>query len=358
MADRRAVIVVDARIARRRTTGAARYVRELVGAIDAAAPDDLTLLVVNGPPGLPRRNALTTVGNLLIDLAWTHIALPLIALRHRAAAIHAPFNWGPAIASCPVVVTVHDLAWERVPETFPRFFRRYATLFTKLSVRRARGVIAVSRATATDLGELYATPAAKVRTIPNGVRPDAAPTSGPREPFILAVGEMEPRKRVLELVEAHRRYLAAAPSDPTPCRLVIVGAGGSQEQAVRAAAGPGVTLTGRIGDAELNDLYRRATLLVFPSSYEGFGLPVLEAMAHGCPALVAQNSSLIEICGEAGIPLRDPSIAGMSQALTSLLADREALRVRGEGSRAHAARFGWDRVAAATIAAYRETIRR
>lgn len=352
------MIIFDARIAHRRATGAATHVRQLVQALQAAAPPDLALRVVHGPPGLPRRNVLTTLGNLAIDLAWTHIALPVIALRRRAAAIHAPFNWAPAVAPCPTVVTVHDLAWERVPDTFPGFFRAYARLFTKLSARRADRVIAVSQATADDLARLYRIDRQKLRVVPNGVLPDAVPTGGPREPFILAVGEMEPRKRILDLVEGHRRYMRQAPREPLPCRLVIVGRGGSQEEVVRAAAGPEVTMTGRVSDSELRDLYRRATLLVFPSSYEGFGLPVLEAMAHGCPALVAQNSSLVEISGDAAIPLTDPTPQGIAAALADVLADRAALRVLGERSRAHAARYGWGDVARDTLSVYRETIRR
>lgn len=351
-------MIFDARIARRRATGAATHVRRLVAAISEADGQDVKLHVVHGPPALPRRNRLTTLGNLLVDLVWTHVAIPLIALRHRAAAIHAPFNWGPALAPCPVVVTVHDLAWERVPETFPGFFRRYARIATRVSAARARSIIAVSAATAADLVSLYRVDADRITVIPNGVDPDVAPASGPREPFILAVGEMEPRKRILELIAAHRRYLAGASAQPPPCRLVIVGSGGSQADAVRAAAGPEVTLTGFVSDEVLHDLYRRATLLVYPSSYEGFGLPVLEAMAHGCPALVAQNSSLVEISGDVAIPLADATVEGIAEALDSQLVDRQALRERGERSRAHAARYDWSHVAADTIARYRETIRR
>lgn len=347
-------VVFDARMARRRHTGTATYINGLIAAIGRAGADDIRLHVVTGPPPLPRRGRLTRIGNLVLDLVWTHIALPFIALRRRARVIHAPFNWGPALAACPTVVTVHDLAWERVPETFPGFFRRYARIFTRLTARRAARIVAVSQATADDLIALYRVPADRVQVIPNGVEADATPAMAPREPFILAVGEFEPRKRIMELVAGFTAYRANAPSDPPPCDLVLVGSGGSQADEVRAAATDHVTLTGFLAGDALPDLYRRATLLVFPSSYEGFGLPVAEAMAHGCPALVAQNSSLVEVGGDAAIPLDDPTASGIAEALTDVLADREALAARGERSRDHARLFDWDDVARRTLDVYRE----
>ena len=355
MADRH-VVIVDGRMARRRRTGAARYIHDLQAAIAREAPADLDVRFRFGPPGLPRRNRLTTAGNLTLDLAWQHVLLPLLARRERAATIHAPFNWAPRWAACPTVVTIQDLAWERVPETFPTPFRHYARIFTRQSARRARRVITTSASTGRDLTELYAIPAAKLRTIPIGVTlPPDAPTT-PREPFILAVGEFEPRKRILELVAAHRAYHRTSAADPPPCRLVLVGAGGSQEEAVRGAVGPECDMLGFVPDATLADLYRRASLLVYPSAYEGFGLPVLEAMTHGCPVLVARNSSLPEVGGDAALYLEDPTITGMTAALTDALADRAALAARGEASRAHAATFAWPHVAQQTLEVYREAI--
>lgn len=341
---------------RRRRTGTATYIRELTRALTAADPPDLRIVPVTGPPPLPRRNALTTIGNLALDLAWTHLLLPLAARRHRAALIHSPFNWGPALAPCPTVTTVHDLAWERVPETFPGLFRRYARLATRLTARRSRLLITDSSATADDLTDLYGTPPQRMRVVPIGVHPDTRPSTDPREPFILAVGEFEPRKRILELIAGHERYLATAPADPPPCRLVVVGSGGVDEPVAHAAAGLGVTFAGFVDHDELHDLYRRATLLVYPSRYEGFGLPVIEAMSHGCPALVAQNSSLIEVGGSVAIPLDDTTIPGIAQSLTEVLADRAALAELGRRSREHAASFDWDGVARRTLDVYREAI--
>ena len=355
MSDRR-VVLVDGRMARRRRTGAATYINDLQAALTAAAPEDLDVRFVFGPPPAPRRNRLTSAINAFLDLAWVHVLLPVTAWRHKAAVIHAPFNWAPRWSPCPVVVTVQDLAWERVPETFPAGFRRFARFFTRMSARHARRIIATSTSTADDLVALYRVPRDNIRVVPIGITPAAAEPQPTREAFILAVGEFEPRKRILELIAGHRAYFTAAPADPPPCRLVLAGSGGSQAHAVREAAGPEVDLLGFVSDERLTDLYRRATLLVYPSSYEGFGLPVLEAMTHGCPALIARNSSLTEVGRDAAFYLDDPTPQGIAAALATTLADRDALAAAGETARAHAARFSWDAVAADTLAVYREAI--
>jgi alpha-1,3-rhamnosyl/mannosyltransferase len=111
-----------------------------------------------------------------------------------------------------------------------------------------------------------------------------------------------------------------------------------------------------VSDEELRRLYRRATLLVYPSACEGFGLPVAEAMAHGCPALVAPTAALMEVGGEAALVIEDPSADGIARALGAALGDREALARRGEDARRRSAAFAWAGAAAGTLAAYREAI--
>src|SRR5262245_21478637 len=357
MADEPPLVLVDGRVARRRRTGVARHVRGLEAAIGGTSHDALRVSFSYGPPGVPRRGVLTTAANLLLDSLWLHVCIPALAAAHRAALVHAPVNWAPLWSPCPTVVTIHDLAWERMPEAFPRAFRAWARLLARRSVRRARLVIAVSNATALDVGAIYGVPAERIRVIPNGVDLPP-PSSAPREPFVLAVGEFEPRKRVLELIEGHRAYYHAAPPDPPPCRLVIAGAGGSQEEAARAAAGPECELLGFVDDARLRDLYRRATLLAYPSAYEGFGLPVAEAMAAGCPVLVARNSALVEVGGDAALPIDDATPAGIAGALARALADRAELARRGAAGRAEAERLSWPRAAASTLAVWVEAIGR
>jgi glycosyltransferase involved in cell wall biosynthesis len=353
------LVLVDGRMARRRPTGLATYIGELRHVLETRPAPDLRIEWVYGPPGLPRRGRITSVGNLVIDMLWLHVMLPLIALRRRASLVHAPVTWGPWWSPCPTVVTVHDLSWERVPSAFPENFRRYARLFARRSVRTAQRVIAVSESTARDLRELYKVPDALIRVVPNGVERDLRPPAT-REPFILCVGIMEPRKRIPLLAAAHARYWRDAPADPPRCRLVIVGGDGGDEPAVRAAAGPGCEIRGFVRREELVDLYRRATLLVYPSVYEGFGIPVAEAMAHGCPVMCARNSSLVEIGGDAAIFVDEADInpEGLAAALTDALSDRAALAERGEAGRELSERYSWPATATATRDVYRQALGR
>jgi glycosyltransferase involved in cell wall biosynthesis len=353
------LVLVDGRMARRRRTGISTYVYELRQVMDRRPASDLKVEWVFGPPGLPRWGRITSLGNLLLDSLWLHVLLPAIAWRRRAAVLHSPVNWGPWWSPCPRVVTVHDLSWERVPDAFPDDFRRYARRLARRSVKRAVRVIAVSESTAHDLRELYGVPPAKLRVVPNGVYPDTRPP-GPREPIVIGVGIREPRKRIGALVEGHALYYAAAPATPPPCRLVLVGGPGGDEERVRAAAGPACEVRDFVRREELVGLYRRATLLAYPSAYEGFGLPVVEAMAHGCPVLCARNSSLIEIGGRSAIFLDDADATpeGIAAALTAALSDREELARRGEAGRAEAARYSWPASATATRDVYRQALER
>ena len=350
-----ALVLVDARMARRRSSGVATYVRELRAAVEALAPADLRVVWMMGPPGLPQRNRLTSLGNLVLDLLWTHMWVPLVALARRADAIHATFNWAPWFSPCPTVVTVHDLSWEIFPEDYPSDFRAYARFFTRRSARRARLVITPSQATADDLVRLYRVPGWRMRPVPHGVHHDDHQT-GPRERFVLSVGVLHRRKRIVELVKGHALYYAASAPE-TRCRLVVVGGPAGEEDAVAAAAGPGCELRGFVSREELIDLYRRAMLLAYPSAYEGFGMPVAEAMAHGCPALVAPNSALLEVVGDSGFLLDEASPQGIAEALHRALADPDGLARRGERARHEALRFSWRASAEGHIAAWREAAR-
>jgi glycosyltransferase involved in cell wall biosynthesis len=170
------------------------------------------------------------------------------------------------------------------------------------------------------------------------------------------VGEFEPRKRVLELMRGHDRYFATAPGWPPICRLVIAGAGGSQEAEAYERCGVGCDMLGFISDDELHELYRRATLFVSLSAYEGFGLPIVEAMAHGCPVLVADNSSQAEVAGEGAFLIHDASPEAIAERLTEVLADRDELELRAEAARARAAELSWTETARKTTDVWREAL--
>ena len=160
--DPRPLVLIDARPARRRpVSGTATFVRELRRAIEEIAPTDIRLRWLSGPPGVPRRGRLTSAANAALDLGWTHVGLPVLALTLRARLIHGTFHWTPWFSPVPTSVVIHDLMWEHFPdETDPRF-RRFATRFTRRSARRAKLVLVPSKATSADLTERYA-----IRSLP------------------------------------------------------------------------------------------------------------------------------------------------------------------------------------------------
>ena len=349
------VVLVDGRLARRRRTGIARVINETRTALLMDPPTDMQVVFTEGPPALPRKNALTSVGNLIIDMLWLTVGLPAVARRTNASLIHAPMNWGPLRGRTPMTVMVQDLAFERMPDQYPRGFRQWASLVGKRTARRARRVMTTTEAGARDVEQLYRVPRSRIRVVNLGTDPDHQPDRE-REPFILAVGEFEPRKRVLDLMRAHEQYFASAPAYPPVCRLMIAGSGGSQEDDARAIQGPGCDMLGFVPDEDLAELYRRATLFVSLSAYEGFGLPIAEAMARGCPVMVADNSSQAEVAGDTAILVHDASVQALAAQITDALADREALANRGRASRARADELSWTATARGTTDVWREAL--
>jgi len=352
----RPLVMVDQRLARRRRTGIARVITQTREAMAANPPTDIDVVWVNGPRGLPRRNALTSVGNLIIDMLWLGVMLPRKARKRGASLIHVPMNWGPLRGGTPTTVMIQDLAFERMPQAYPRGFRAWASIIGRRTAKRARLVMATTEAGAQDIGEIYRVPRERIRVVHLGTTGDASDFQPIREPFVLAVGEFEPRKRVVELMRGHDRYFATAPTFPPICRLVIAGAGGSQEAEAHERCGVGCDLLGFISDDELHELYRRATLFVSLSAYEGFGLPIVEAMAHGCPVLVADNSSQAEVAGDGAFLIHDASPEGIAARLEEVLADRDELARRGEAARARAAELSWSETARKTADVWREAL--
>ncbi|MBI2683950.1 MAG: glycosyltransferase family 4 protein [Actinobacteria bacterium] len=348
----RPLVLVDARMARRRpVSGTATYIRGLERGITDADPRDLRVEFRSGPPGFPRRGAVTSVGNAALDLLWTHLMLPVVARARGAALLHGASHWRAWWSPVPTVVTVQDLIWERPEARDSRRFRWYARIFTRRAARRSRFVVVPSQATADDVASRYGVERARCRVIPLAVGP-ADGERTPREAMILAVGIDAPRKRIAELIRAHARYAATVDD---PCRLVLAGAPGPQARELRSVAGPLVTFTGRLSETALADHYRRARLVVVASAYEGFGLPVLEAMSFGCPVLAARNSSLTEVGGDVARYVDDVAEAPFAQRIADVLAEPD-LDAIGERGRGWAATFTWERTARGTLDVYREAL--
>ncbi|MDQ3167027.1 MAG: glycosyltransferase family 4 protein [Chloroflexota bacterium] len=344
-----------------RQAGIGRYLDRLIAALpEALGPGDE--MVILGQPAPPGESAARRV-------VWEQAVLPRHARRAALSLLHAPVNVAPLAAPCPTVVTVHDLAFFRLPDVVPAGRRRYLAAMTRVSVSRAAGVLAVSEHTARDAVELLGVPPGRITVTPLGVDPWFRPTGadalaafraerGLDRPFILAVGTLEPRKGMTTLLRAFGRVASSVPHD-----LVLVGATGWMNESFdRTLAGlPGpvrerVRQVGFVPAADLPPWYGAASLFAYPSLYEGFGLPVLEAMACGTPVITSAVSALPETAGEAALLVPPGDAGALADALGRLLDDPVlAVDLSGRGL-ARAALFPWSRTAEATVAAYRAAL--
>ena len=313
--------------------GTARHIRSLLDALEAE-------------PVEMHRYGLGGSSRLLVpvrDLGWYLAALPRKARRDGMDVLHCPTQRAPTRSRVPLVVTVHDLAVLRHPETFNRWTRTYSRRVLPRVARAATRLIAVSEFTKRELCELLGVPPEKVRVVPNAVgEPFTAEGDSAAGDYVLAVSTLEPRKNLPRLVEGYRR----AGLNGLP--LLVAGAAGWGDVRV---SGDGVRLLGEVSDHELARLYRGARAVAYVSLYEGFGLPVLEAMACGAPVVAARNDALAEVSGGAAVlvdPLDPDSIAS---GLVEAIDRREELRPLGL---ARARVFAWRKVARETVAVYRE----
>ena len=308
---------------------------------------------------------------LLYD-AWHLLGVPglgrVVRRNGPLDVVHAPSVAVPPKGGYRLVVTVHDAAPLVFPETYPARGRWFHRRGIAAAARRADLVITTSQAAAAEIEEHTTIDPDRLRVVPNGV--DLGDASDdevdsvraafdlPDRPYVLWVGTLEPRKNVGVLVEAFARW--AATSD-VPHRLVLAGPKGWVEdrEAVLEPArrlGDRVRVLGHVDGAQLRGLYRGADVFAFPSLHEGFGLPVLEAMAQGTPVVCADIPALAEVAGAAArlVPVGDPD--GWASALDDLVRDHGERERLGAAGRHHAEAFTWDRCIAETVAVYREAL--
>jgi glycosyltransferase involved in cell wall biosynthesis len=298
---------------------------------------------------------------------WTHVQLSWEMSRHPPDVLFVPAHVVP-LRHPSTVVTVHDLGYLVEPASHPPADRRRLDLATRWSVHAARRVIAISESTRRTLIGAYGVPPAKIRVVHHGVAdrfgrvdsPDVARVAaryGLPERYLLTVGTIQPRKNLARLVAAMARVRAAG----LPHRLVIVGRRGWMADHVDAeiAATGQVGLTMRLGyvpGPDLPAVYAGADGFVLPSLYEGFGLPLLEALASGVPTATSDRGALPEIAGDAALIVGANDVGAIGETLVRLLVD-EPLRLRlREAGKERAARFTWEWAAEQTLAVLHEAI--
>jgi glycosyltransferase involved in cell wall biosynthesis len=319
-------------------------------------------------PGVDVRRTRWPAQRPLARIVWEQTALPLALARMDADLVHGLVNVLPLATSTPGVVTVHDLSFVRMPERFPAAKRFYLTRLCAWSVRRARRVIAVSRQTANDLVRFFAVDAHKVDVVYNGVADRFTPNDasiasfrsahGLPERFLLYLGTLEPRKNLERLINAYATWRAQAAPGNRDIALVLAGAQGwfyetIYQQVQSLGLADMVHFPGYVPAADLPDWYRAALAFVYPSLFEGFGMPVLEAMACGAPVLCSRAPGIEEVAQDAALTFAPEETADLVRALSAIVEDeslRADLRRRGP---VHAAQFSWDRCAAETVDVYR-----
>jgi glycosyltransferase involved in cell wall biosynthesis len=352
--------------------GIGRYVRGLIGALLALDRDhDYRLFAASAAPlpSIPFPVRRLPFHDIWLMRIWHRARLPLPAelITGRVDLFHSPdFTLPPTLPGVPTVLTVHDLSFVRDPDSADERLRAYLSRVVPRSVRRATHVLADSEATRQDLISLWDTPPEKVTVVYCGVEPSFRPVTNPAElaaararynlgagPYILSVSTIQPRKNYRRLVRAFAP-LAARHRDLS---LVIAGGKGWNYEEIlaepeRLGLGDRVRFPGFVADSDLPALLSAAELFAYPSLYEGFGIPILEAMACGTPVIASNCSSLPEVTGDAGLQVDPLDVGALTAGMEQLLTDHALRTDLIRRGRERAGQFTWPAAARQLLAVY------
>lgn len=356
-------------------TGVGHYTFELARALAALAPADEFELV---SPFAPARREAGFPPNLhfvqprvngLARRAWWSLGLPLYCSRAEIALFHGTNFDLPAWAGCPTVLTIHDLSLLLYPQTHEKHLVRRARVKLPLMVRKATAIITPSKAVKGEVSQHLSIDSSKIFAIPEAAR--AAFYPAPRsqsdavcrrlaieDEFILFVGTIEPRKNLLSLARAFTELLQGSSLRP---QLVIAGKEGWLSEELMTYSGESqirdrVLFTGHLSDDDLRALYSACRVFVYPSLYEGFGLPLLEAMACGAPVVTSNVPSIIETVGDVARLISPTNVHDLAQGIKCLLENPHEQAHRSAAGIEHAKKFSWSQTAAATLDVYRNVL--
>ncbi len=368
-------IGIDARTACHPKTGDRTYTLGLIRGLEAVtrgSSHEFVLYVDTAPPAaldLPDGERWRVrVLEALHPRLWTLSTLPREARRDRVDLLHVQYN-GPRLRDPVLVTTVHDVTFRLHPESFSLKDRLLLDWGLRSTLSVAAEVLAVSECTALDIERTYGVERDRITVTYNALppgfaapEPEAVPPVLARHgidfPYALFVGVLQPRKNVARIVRA---FCSARQRADLPHRLAIAGKRGWLSAEIDAAiseAGDAIRLLGYVPDEDLPALYAGADAFLFPTLYEGFGIPVLEAFACGTPVVTSNVSALPEVAGDAALLVKPTSLEEISSAIEAALCDdalRERLRRRGlERVR----RFDWRQTAELTLQAYERAVTR
>ena len=361
-------IAIDARTILSRKTGDRTYTLNLLRGLarvenpyqfdvllDAPDNDGLIPRITENSPAfqthvLPARNSRT----------WSLLALPRWAWQNKPALVHVQYLM-PGALPCPFITTIHDVVWRALPQTFPAKDRAIMNLGMPATARLARRILTESRSSKNEIARILRVAPAKISLTTIGLDDRfRAPVSLAQieelrakydlgdAPYVLSVGVLQPRKNVARLITAFRRIKAANPT--WPHQLVITGKPGWGADLQKTE--PFLRFTGYVDDDELPALYAGAQVFAYPSLYEGFGLPIIEAMASGAPVLTSNRASMPEVAGDAAVKVDPYETQSIRDGLELMLRDadlRDELEQRG---RVWAERFTVESQARGVLEAY------
>lgn len=293
--------------------------------------------------------------------------------KHPVDVLHVQFT-APPFCPCPVVVSVHDLSFEHLPQTFLRRSRTQLRLTVRHSARRADRILTLSEHTRSDVIETYKIDPAKVTAIPLAAPAHFGPVTDDKElqrvrhnygidgDYVLTVGSIQPRKNLVRLINAYAALRGAHTGNRSP-KLVIVGKRGWLfDETLRALETTGVkdsiVLTGYVPERDLPPLYSGALCFVYPSYFEGFGLPPLEAMKCGAPVIVGNATSLPEVVGDAGLKVDPFDVSAIAGAISELINNSELRRELSVKGLKRAELFDWRQTARQTLMVYEQVARK
>ncbi len=345
--------------------GTSRAAMELVSRLEAR--DDVDLLQVRHEGNEPSTPVGRIRRGLQRELWYFPRTLPRWIEREHPDVIHCPAPITPTRSAAPLVMTLHDVIALDRPEWMSRRIVRYQRSLLPKMLDRAAHVITSSDYSRSRIVELFDLAPEKITTVPLGIDPRFSPgevsdealaAMQVRRPFILSVGTLQPRKNIVGAIAGFEAFMAESGSDH---QLVIVGARGwrDDELLARVAASPqadSILIAGRVSDEQLIDLYRAADVFVFPSRYEGFGFPPLEAMACGTAVVSSDRTSLAEVIGDVGVTVDPDDAPQIGAAITQLVASPERRAELAARGVEHTKTFNWDHTTDLTLGVYRRAI--
>ncbi|HZY41951.1 MAG TPA: glycosyltransferase family 1 protein [Anaerolineae bacterium] len=343
-------------------TGTELYSRLLIDALLDRAPDRFAFrLYFNQPPRFRINPQRSEIRNLRFARLWTHVRLSSEMALHPPDVLFVPSHVLPIIHPRRSVVTVHDLGYHYFPETHPSQQRWYLDVTTRWHTVTAARVLADSQATKRDLIDRYGARPDRITVAYPGLDPSVKRVDDPAEiarvkakygiegAYVLYLGTLQPRKNLSRLIAAYRKSACTWP-------LVLAGKRGWYYEQLIKEAGNGVRFIGYVDEADKAALLSGAEAFAFPSLYEGFGFPVLEAMACGVPVLCSNTSSLPEVAGEAALQVDPLNVDEIAAGLRRITLDTDLRRTLIERGLRQAQRFTWSACADVVLGVFEEVL--